>query len=52
MEERTRLALPKAVGYLRHEPTHTTITVYHKISIFHRYWLKVCFGLTYRDAEE
>ena len=52
MEEIKALHLPKPIGYLRHEPTHITITVYHKIPRFHKYWLKMCFGLTYRNAND
>lgn len=39
--------LPEPIGYLRHKPTHTTISVYRKINRFQRLMMKWCFGLEY-----
>lgn len=38
---------PKSIGYLYHEATNSTIPVYHKINIFKRLMLKLCFGIKY-----
>ena len=48
----TRINIPEPIGYLKHKPTRITFKVYHKIPRFHRYWLKVCFGLVYKDKED
>lgn len=37
----------KPIGYLRHEPTNTSITVYKPISRFKALMLRWCFGLKY-----
>ena len=52
MEETVRMQMPEPIGYLRHEPTHTNIAVFRKIPRFQRYWLKICFGLTYREKRK
>lgn len=39
---------PKPIGQLEHEPTHSVISVYHKINWFRRIMLKLCFDLDYR----
>ena len=41
--------IPESIGYLRHEETNTTISVYAPISFFKRLMLKWCFGLKYKN---
>lgn len=42
-----KIKIMKPIGYLRHEPTHTSITVYKPISRFKALMLRWCFGLKY-----
>lgn len=37
----------KPIGHLYHKPTNTHISVYHKINRFHRFFIKICFGMEY-----
>jgi hypothetical protein len=48
------IKVPQPIGWLRHEPTLTYINIYKKINWFHRFMLKICFGLIYHlyDAEK
>ena len=46
-DEDNNIFIPKVVGYLTHENTHTTINVYKKINWFQALFLKWCFGLKY-----
>lgn len=52
MKETARIQMPEPIGYLRHEPTHTNIAVFHKIPRFQRWFIKICFGLVYRDKKD
>lgn len=38
---------PKPVGYLRHEPTGSSLAVYKPISRFHALMLRWCFGMKF-----
>lgn len=38
------------IGYLVHEPTHTTIAVFKPINFWQRWWIKFCFGLKYEEV--
>lgn len=49
--EMKKIEIPIPVGYLRHEPTETTIQVYHRIGIVRRLWLRWFFGLRYIKIE-
>ncbi|MDO4931570.1 MAG: hypothetical protein Q4E63_02795 [Prevotellaceae bacterium] len=42
-----KIKIMKPIGYLRHEPTNTSITVYKPISRFKALMLRWCFGLKY-----
>ena len=48
-EEPTRATIKVVdpIGYLHHEATHTSLTVYSPISAFHKMMLRLCFGLRY-----
>ena len=42
------IAKPESpIGHLHHKPTNTYISVYHKINRFHRFFIKLCFGMEY-----
>lgn len=47
IESYYKIYLPKVVGYLIHEPTHTKIAVYKRIGPFRRIMIRLCFGLVY-----
>lgn len=47
IDDNGTLTLPASIGYLRHEPTGYTISVYKPISRFNRIMLRWCFGLKY-----
>ena len=40
---------PEPIAYLRHEATHTNISVYKKIPKFQRFFIKWLFGLEYKE---
>jgi hypothetical protein len=45
----TTIKQPEPVAYLRHEATHTNISVYKKIPKIQRFFIKWLFGLEYRE---
>lgn len=40
---------PEPIAYLRHEATHTNISVFKKIPKIQRFFIKWLFGLEYRE---
>lgn len=42
---------PKEVGYLVHEPTHTSISVFKRIDPFRRLMIRLCFNLKYEELK-
>lgn len=40
---------PEPIAYLRHEATHTNISVFKKIPKIQRFFIKWMFGLEYRE---
>lgn len=46
----SRLAAPpKPIAYLEHEATHSNIAVFKRINIFQRFFIRICFGLKYKN---
>lgn len=43
------IQLQKPIAYLRHDATHTNISVYKKIPKIQRFFIKWLFGLEYRE---
>lgn len=43
------IKLPEPIAYLRHEATHTNISVFKKIPKIQRFFIKWLFGLEYRE---
>lgn len=52
MESGMQLKNNNPIGYLWHEPTFTSIAVYHKIPKIQRWFIKTCFGLVYDNMED
>lgn len=44
---KTQILIPKPIGFLRHKPTNTNISVYNPINRWHKFWIKLFFGLEY-----
>lgn len=42
-----KIKVIEPIGYLRHEATHTSWSVYSPISACHKTMLRLCFGLRY-----
>lgn len=40
----------KPIAYLRHEPTMSCFPVYQRIGIVRRLWLRLFFGLEYKEG--
>ena len=43
------LVQQKPIARLVHEPSNISIFVYKPINIWHRFWLRVLFGLKYKN---
>ena len=44
------IQLQKPIAYLRHDATHTNISVYKKIPKIQRFFIKWLFGLEYKEV--
>ena len=52
IDEKMFVKVDKPIGFLKHEPTNTAISVYKKINIFQRWMLNLCFGLRYEGNKK
>ena len=52
IDEKMWTKINEPVGYLHHEPTKTSISVYKEINIFQRWMLNLCFGLRYEGNKK
>lgn len=43
------IQIPEPIAYLRHDATHTNISVYKKIPKIQRFFIKWLFGLEYKE---
>lgn len=52
IDEKMFVKVDTPIGFLKHEPTNTSISVYKKINVFQRWMLNLCFGLRYEGNKK